>query len=130
MRAVHSALLDPFLQNGNLACAHRLGLALSSLRHEIFRIFGLYPLDQLALLGVTGHDRVSASIALLHRPLSKIKPQTRLAHFRIGTVTSETTTGQDRLHVLIKIEAPRNLRSVASNAAHRKSQNKETKAET
>src|SRR5215468_9578780 len=45
MRAVHSALLDPFLENGDFVCAHRLGLALRTLRHQVFRIFGLNTFD-------------------------------------------------------------------------------------
>ena len=127
MRAVDSALLDPFLESRDLGCAHRLGLALLSLRHEIFRIFRLDSLDQLALLRMIRDDRVATALALLHRPLSEIEPQACLAHFRVRTVTTKTSAGQDRLYILIEIEASRNLRSIATDSAHCESHNNKTK---
>jgi hypothetical protein len=44
-------------------------------------------------------------------------------------MTTETTTGEDGLHVLIEIEASGNLRSIATDSAHRESEDKQTKAE-
>ena len=129
MWAVDRALLDPFLESRDLVCAHRLGLALSSLGHEIFRILGLDPFNQLALLRVPRDDSVAMALALLHRPLSKIEPQACLAHFRVGTMTTKTTTGQDRLYILIEIEASPDVRLVATGHAHGQSHNDQTKAE-
>ena len=129
MWAVDSALLDPFLESRDLVCAHRLGLAMSSLGHEIFRILGLNSFDQLALLRVPWDDSVAMAIALLHRRLRKIEPQVCLAHFRIGTVTTKATTGQDRLYILIEIEASRSVRPVATDHAHCQSHNDQAKAE-
>src|SRR5438034_8767254 len=129
MWAVDSALPDPFLKSRDLFRAHRLGLAVLSLRHEIFRVFGLDPFDQFALLRVTGNDRVATALALLHRPLSEIEPQACLAHFRVRTVTTETSAGQDGLYILIEIEASRNLRSIATDSAHCESHNNQTKTE-
>src|SRR5579872_714858 len=116
MRTVDSTLLDPLLENRDLACADRLGLTLSRLRHEIFRIFGFNPLDQLALLRVTRNDSVAMAFALLHRPFSQVKPQACFAHLRVGTVTSETTAGQDGLHILIEIEVSRDAPSAATDS--------------
>src|SRR5215467_13289948 len=92
MRPVRSTLLDPFPENRDLTCAHRLGVALRTLRHQIFRVFGLDSLDQFALLRMTRNDCVAMALALLHCPFSKIEPQTRLTHFRIWPVTTEAST--------------------------------------
>ena len=64
---------------------------------------------------MTGDDRVATARAFSHCPLSKVEPQPGLAHFWIGAVATETTTGQDGLHILIEIEASRNLGAVATD---------------
>jgi hypothetical protein len=77
---------------------------------------------------MTGDDSIATSFALLHRPLGKIEPQSRFAHFRVGTVTTEASAGKNGLNVLIKIKTPGNLRSVArERRANCESHNKHTK---
>ena len=91
MWAVNGTLLDPFPKNRDLVSAHRLGFVLRSLRHQIVRVFGLNSFDEFALLRVTGDDGIAMAVPLLHRPLRKVEPQARLAHFWVGTMTTETT---------------------------------------
>src|SRR5262249_30002131 len=54
---------------------------------------------------MTGNDGVAMALALPHRPFSQIKAQACFAHFRVRTVTTEASTGQNRLDILIEIEA-------------------------
>jgi hypothetical protein len=53
---------------------------------------------------VTGDNRIAMSLARLHRPFRKIKPQACFAHFRVGTMTAETSAGKNGLHILIEIQ--------------------------
>jgi hypothetical protein len=71
------------------------------------RIPGFDPIDQLAFFRMSGNNRVRVSRALPQRPFRKVKAETRLSHFRIWTMTTETATRQDWLHVLIKIQMTR-----------------------
>jgi len=43
-------------------------------------------------------------LALLHRPFRKVKPQACFAQFRVGTMTTKTSAGKNRLHILIEIQ--------------------------
>ena len=71
--------------------AYRLGFAQRSLRHQIVRVSGLNSFDQFALLRVTRNDGIATALTLLRRPFGKVEPQACLAHFRVGTMTTETT---------------------------------------
>ena len=104
MWAIHRSLTNPLLQGGNLCRAHRLGFATVGSRHPIMRIIGLDPLDQFTFFRVGGNNRVRTMRALLQRPFRKVQAETRLSHFGIWTVTTETTTREDWLDVLIKIQ--------------------------
>jgi hypothetical protein len=44
------------------------------------------------------------ALALAQCGLSKIQAQSGLAHFRIGTVTTEASAGEDRLNILIEVK--------------------------
>jgi len=46
---------------------------------------------------------------LLESRFFQVKPQAGLAHFGVGSMTAETVTGQNRLHILVEIEMLRNL---------------------
>ena len=106
MRPIHRSFLDPLPQGRDLACVHGLRLALGDLRHQVMRVLGFDPLDQFALFGMSGNNRVGMSRALPQRRFRQVEAQTRLAHLRIWPVTTEAATGQDRLHVLIEIQMP------------------------
>src|SRR4051812_34866517 len=115
MRPIDRALPDPFLQNGDFARAHRLGLALGVLRHQIVRVAGFDSFDQLALIRLTGDDSVAMAFAFLHCPFGKVKPQACLAHFRVRAMTTETTVCQDGLYILVEIEVSRDVMGIASD---------------
>src|SRR5215469_4162313 len=125
MWTINSALFDPLSENCDLAGIHRLGFALRILRHQIMRIFRLDSFGQLTLLRMTGNDGVAMPLALLHRPFREVKPQAGFAHFRIGTVTAEATAGQDRLHILIEIQASNLLMAATSGYGYREGDKEE-----
>src|ERR1700689_1454096 len=51
-----------------------------------------------------GHDSVRFAGTLAEGRLFQIKAQASLAHFWIGTMTTEAVAGQDRLRILIEVE--------------------------
>jgi hypothetical protein len=83
-------------------------------------ILGLDPLHQFTLFGMPGNNRVRMPGALPQSPFRKVKAEIRLSHLRVWTMTTETATRQDGLHVLIKIQAARS----SAMAAHKSDQNK------
>jgi hypothetical protein len=66
---------------------------------------------------MSGNDGVRVMWALSHRPFGKIQTQTSLAHLRVGTVTSETTTSQNWLNVLIEVQPVRGRMTTAGQSA-------------
>jgi hypothetical protein len=83
-------------------------------------IFGFDPLNQFAFFGMPGNDRVGTIRSLAHRPFRKIKAEASFAHLRVWAVTTETTAGEDWLHILIEIEAARWGAMTAEKRAHDK----------
>jgi 5-carboxymethyl-2-hydroxymuconate isomerase len=71
------------------------------------RILGFDPLDQCTLFRMPWNNRVRAMRALLQCPFRLVEAEARLSHLRIWTMTTETATRQDWLHILIKIETAR-----------------------
>jgi hypothetical protein len=71
------------------------------------RVPGLDSLNQFALFGVSGNDRIGMPGALLQRRLLKIEPKPGFAHFRIWAVATEAISRQNRLYVLVEIEVLR-----------------------
>ncbi len=113
MWTIYRSFLDPLSQGRDFACAHRLRLALSGLRHQIMRVLRFDPLDQFTFFGMPGNDSVRMVRALPQRPFREIEAEARLPHLRVGTMTTETATGQDWLHVLIEVELAFSLVSMA-----------------
>ena len=109
VRSILRALFDPLSERGDVRGLHWFGFALRRLRHQVVRVFRLDALNQFALLRVAGHDRIWMPRTLFECRFAQVQPQSRLAHLGIGPVTTEAIAGQDRLHVLVKINLPRAL---------------------
>ena len=84
------------------------------------RILGFDPLDQFTLFGMPGNNRVGMMRALPQRPFRKVKSETRLSHFGVWAMTTETATRQDWLHVLIKIQMARSCATTTDKSAQNK----------
>ena len=105
VRPVHRALLDPLFEDRNLFGLHRLGFALGRLRHQGMRVLRFDAPDQLALLRMSGDDGVRLAGPLAERRLLKVQPQPSLAHLRVGTMAAEAVAGQNRLYILVEVQA-------------------------
>src|ERR1700690_1147778 len=64
-----------------------------------------------------GHDSVRFAGTLAEGRLFQIKAQASLAHFWIGTMTTEAVAGQYRLHILVEVELCPRMGSTQMTAA-------------
>jgi hypothetical protein len=99
------ALLDPFLEERDLVRAQR-EVRLRR-RHDLLRVSRGQAMEQLTLRGVAGLDDELAVLQRLERALRRIKPELALARFLIRAVTEEAAVREQRLDVIIEVDAGR-----------------------
>ena len=79
-------------------------------RHALIGIRAHHAHEQLALLGLPGHDGRAATLAALQRTIALVEAQAGLAARGIRTVALEAARGQDRRDVAREIDGGRRRR--------------------
>jgi hypothetical protein len=70
------------------------------------------------------NNRVGTLRSLPHRPFGKVEAKTCLPHLWIRTVTTETTTRQNWLHILIEIQTACRVAATPDESAQNKGSQK------
>ena len=105
MHLILRPLSDPLAQNLLLRARQRL--VRFGRRHLLVLVIGEDSRDQIALLGVSRHDRQLAQLRLLDRFLAKIKPEPGFPGLFIRAMTMKARLRENRANIPIEIQLGR-----------------------
>ena len=112
-------LLNPLLQD--LLLSRGQGALRFRRRHDHLRIRGMNPSNHFTVVCLTGDDRRLTTVTRQQRRTAHVQSQTALPSSFIATMTAPAVIGQDRPHMLIKIQSRRDSLShrLRNSLSHR-----------